>query len=101
VTLEDVLARMPAKRRPTLKRRLRPRWAEIMDGLEARKWASMEEARKALRLGYRGIYLIRSALRLAGVMAWDSPFSLARDAKPTPTQQRLFTMTKEGFRYAQ
>jgi hypothetical protein len=103
MTLDEVVRLVPEKRRQTLKRVLTPRWEAILKGLESHCWHNLDAARVDLRLDYRQVYLIRSALRLSGLLSWQRPFALATDDThaAAPTQQtRLFTATKEGFRYA-
>ncbi len=96
VTLDEVLDKVPAKRRHTLKRLLKPRFNQIMQGLDAHTWNTLHAAMVELGLDYKRVYLVRSALRIAGLCSFDQPFGKVR-ADTTPTQQkRLFTRTRDG-----
>jgi hypothetical protein len=101
MSVDEVVRLVPEKRRPMLKRVLAPRWETIMQGLDGHKWNTLHEAMVELGLDHKRVYLVRSALRVAGLCSFDQPFGKARAGaeRSTAQQQVLFTRANEGYRY--
>lgn len=106
MTLGEVLSKSSYRRRPTLERILKSRFTQLMAGLEARRWSTIEEARAELKVSRKSMFLIRSALRIANVMPWSREWeSFTLDVPMrTPPQTVLFVRDasqRTGYRYTQ
>ena len=101
MSLAEVLSRVSPRRRHTLKHILTPtRYEAVLQGLAERRWSTVEQARKDLRVSRGSMVAIRSALRVSGVMPWEGgPAAFTLDTPSKPTQQRLFTKAASGYRY--
>ena len=102
VTLDDVLAKVSYRRRDALKRILTPKRDEVvMQGLRDRRWSTMEQARRELRVSRSSMQAIRSVLKLANLMPWSGDWeSFSLGVPERYVQRPLFVATKDGYKYS-